>query len=129
MPHSVKVVPHGLSLRGGVAEQLEDSFNQLGLALAAAVLLIYVVLVWIFRSLIQPALLLVAIPFVLGFRRDVSAGQRIVVGVTLGIGFYLFDKVFGHLGLIYEMDPIFSSVFPASFALVLALIGLWRSAA
>lgn len=48
---------------GGVAEQLEDSFNQLGLALAAAVLLIYVVLVWIFRSLIQPALLLVAIPF------------------------------------------------------------------
>jgi lipopolysaccharide export system permease protein len=74
-------------------------------------------------------MLLVAIPFVLGFRRDVSAGQRIVVGVTLGIGFYLFDKVFGHLGLIYEMDPIFSSVFPASFALVLALIGLWRSAA
>lgn len=48
---------------GGSAEQLATSFNQLILALAAAILLIYVVLVWIFKSLIQPALLLIAIPF------------------------------------------------------------------
>ena len=72
-------------------------------------------------------MLLVAVPLVLDFRRDVTAGQRIVVGVTLGIGFYLFDKVFGHLGLIYEMNPLFSSAFPASLALTLALIGLWRT--
>jgi lipopolysaccharide export system permease protein len=45
----------------------------------------------------------------------------------LGIGFYLFDKVFGHLGLIYEMNPLFSSAFPASLALTLALLGLWRT--
>ena len=48
---------------GGAAEQLADSFNKLGLALIAAILLIYVVLVWIFKSLMQPALLLIAIPF------------------------------------------------------------------
>ena len=48
---------------GGSAEQLTTSFEQLLLALAAAVLLIYVVLVWIFKSLIQPAILLIAIPF------------------------------------------------------------------
>lgn len=48
---------------GGASQQLAESFSQLALALAAAVLLIYVVLVWIFRSLLQPALLLVAIPF------------------------------------------------------------------
>lgn len=82
----------------------------------------------IVNPVVTMVMLLVAIPFVLGFRRDVSAGQRIVVGVTLGIGFYLFDKVFGHLGLIYEMDPLFSAAFPASFALVLALAGLARSA-
>lgn len=82
----------------------------------------------IVNPVVTLVMLLVAIPFVLGFRRDVSAGQRIVVGVTLGIGFYLFDKVFGHLGLIYEMDPVFSATFPASFAFALALIGLWRSA-
>lgn len=82
----------------------------------------------IVNPVVTIVMLLVAVPFVLGFRRDISAGQRIVVGVTLGIGFYLFDKVFGHLGLIYNMDPLFSAVFPASFALVLALFGLLRSA-
>ncbi len=82
----------------------------------------------IVNPVVTIVMLLVAVPFVLGFRRDISAGQRIVVGVTLGIGFYLFDKVFGHLGLIYNMDPLFSAAFPASFALALALFGLLRSA-
>lgn len=48
---------------GGAAEQLADSFTKLLMALAAAILLIYVTLVWIMRSLLQPALLLVSIPF------------------------------------------------------------------
>lgn len=81
----------------------------------------------IVNPLVTLVMLLVAVPFVLDFRRDVTAGQRIVLGVTLGIGFYLFDKVFGHLGLIYEMNPVFSSGFPAVLALTLALIGIWRT--
>ncbi|MFO1419123.1 MAG: LPS export ABC transporter permease LptG [Methylotetracoccus sp.] len=78
----------------------------------------------IVNPLVTIVMMLVAMPLVLGFRRDVSAGQRIMLGATLGIGFYLFDKVFGHLGLIYEMDPLFSSAFPALFALAAALLGL-----
>lgn len=49
--------------QAGAAAQLDDVFSQLGLALAAAILLIYVVLVWIFKSLTQPLILLVSIPF------------------------------------------------------------------
>ncbi len=48
---------------GGVAEEIDKTFEQLALAMAAAVLLIYVVLVWLLKSLIQPLILLVAIPF------------------------------------------------------------------
>ncbi|NLZ98077.1 MAG: efflux RND transporter permease subunit, partial [Micrococcus sp.] len=48
---------------GGVAEEIDTTFEQLALAMAAAVLLIYVVLVWLLKSLIQPLVLLVAIPF------------------------------------------------------------------
>jgi lipopolysaccharide export system permease protein len=81
----------------------------------------------IVNPLVTIVMLLVAMPLVLGFRRDISAGQRIVLGVTLGIGFYLFDKVFGHLGLIYEMNPLFSAAFPATFALAAALVGLARN--
>lgn len=81
----------------------------------------------IVNPLVTLVMLLVAVPFVLDYRRDVSAGQRIVMGVTLGIGFYLFDKVFGHLGLIYDMNPVFSSAFPATLALGLALFAIWRT--
>lgn len=48
---------------GGAAEDIGDAFGQLGIAMLAAVLLTYVLLVWIFRSLVQPLVLLVSIPF------------------------------------------------------------------
>ena len=57
-------------------------------------------------------MLLVAVPFVLTIRRETSTGQRIVVGVTFGLGFYLFNRMFGHFGLIYEMNPIFAAAAP-----------------
>ena len=57
-------LPEGLQAEvGGVAEEIDTTFEQLALAMAAAVLLIYVVLVWLLKSLIQPLVLLVAIPF------------------------------------------------------------------
>lgn len=57
-------------------------------------------------------MLLVAVPFVMTIRRDTSLGQRIVLGVTIGLGFYLFDRIFGHFGLIYQMNPFFAASFP-----------------
>lgn len=87
----------------GASQQLADSFNQLGLALAAAVLLIYVVLVWIFRSLVQPALLLVAIPFaaigsflallITGTALDISAmiGLLMLTGIVVTNAVVLVD--------------------------------------
>ena len=71
-------------------------------------------------------MLLVAVPFVLTIRREVGMGQRIVVGVVIGLGFYLFDRMFNHFGLIYEMNPIFGAAFPTLLALAGALIGLAR---
>jgi lipopolysaccharide export system permease protein len=57
-------------------------------------------------------MLLVAVPFVMTIRRETSVGQRIVMGVTFGLGFYLFDSIFGHFGLIYQMNPILAASFP-----------------
>ena len=47
---------------GSSADQAE-SFSQLGLALLAAILIVYIVMVATFRSLLQPLLLLVSVPF------------------------------------------------------------------
>lgn len=48
---------------GGAASQQEETFRELGLALLAAVAAVYVVMVATFRSLLQPFVLLVSIPF------------------------------------------------------------------
>ncbi len=66
---------------GGVAEDQAESFQQLGLALLAAVLIVYVVMVATFRSLRQPLLLLVSIPFA----ATGAIGLQIVSGIPLGL--------------------------------------------
>ncbi len=57
-------LPDGVTWQmGGVTADIEETFTQLALAMAAAILLIYVVLVWLFKSLIQPVILMMSIPF------------------------------------------------------------------
>ncbi|MET1154588.1 efflux RND transporter permease subunit [Arthrobacter sp.] len=48
---------------GGAATQQAESFAQLGWALLAAVAIVYVIMVATFKSLVQPLILLVSIPF------------------------------------------------------------------
>jgi HAE1 family hydrophobic/amphiphilic exporter-1 len=48
---------------GGAATQQAESFQQLGLALLAAIAIVYVIMVATFKSLVQPLILLVSVPF------------------------------------------------------------------
>ena len=66
---------------GGVTSQQADSFKQLGLALLAAILIVYVVMVATFKSLRQPLLLLVSIPFA----ATGAIALQIISGVPLGV--------------------------------------------
>jgi HAE1 family hydrophobic/amphiphilic exporter-1 len=66
---------------GGVAKDQIESFQQLGLALLAAILIVYVVMVATFRSLRQPLLLLVSIPFA----ATGAIALQIISGIPLGI--------------------------------------------
>jgi HAE1 family hydrophobic/amphiphilic exporter-1 len=66
---------------GGVTADQAEAFGQLGLALLVAILVVYVVMVATFRSLLQPLLLLISIPFA-------ATGAillQIVTGVPLGV--------------------------------------------
>ncbi|MHC5797870.1 efflux RND transporter permease subunit [Lacisediminihabitans sp. FW035] len=66
---------------GGVTTQQSDSFGQLGLALLAAILIVYVVMVATFKSLRQPLLLLVSIPFA----ATGAIALQVISGVPLGV--------------------------------------------
>ncbi|NOT83184.1 MAG: LPS export ABC transporter permease LptG [Methylococcaceae bacterium] len=69
-------------------------------------------------------MLLVSAPFVIGIKRGVSVGARIMVGVLIGMGFNVFDKIAGHLGLVYDLNPALMAVLPSALVLSISLIAI-----
>ncbi|GAA3933044.1 efflux RND transporter permease subunit [Microbacterium soli] len=84
---------------GGVAEQQADAFSQLGLAMLAAILIVYVVMVATFKSLRQPLLLLVSVPFaatgaiLLQIITGVPLGVASLIGVLMLIGIVVTNAI------------------------------------
>ncbi|GAA3612611.1 efflux RND transporter permease subunit [Nonomuraea rosea] len=66
---------------GGVSADQSEAFGSLGLALVAAIALVFFVMVATFRSLIQPLLLLVSIPFA----ATGAIGLLLITGTSLGL--------------------------------------------
>lgn len=71
-------------------------------------------------------MLFVTLPLVLNTQVRTGVGQRIVVGTVIGLGFNLFDKLFSHLALIYDLHPFFAAVFPAGIFFTAAWLGFRR---
>ncbi|MEU9864572.1 efflux RND transporter permease subunit [Streptomyces sp. NPDC047971] len=66
---------------GGVSEDQSEAFVNLGLAMLAAIAIVFMLLVATFRSLIQPLILLVSIPFA----ATGAIGLLIVTGTAMGV--------------------------------------------
>lgn len=93
-------VPPGASLEvGGVAADQEDAFADLGLALLIAIVIVYVVMVATFRSLLQPLILLVSVPFaatgaLLGLLlTGTPLGVPALIGVLMLIGVVVTNAI------------------------------------
>jgi HAE1 family hydrophobic/amphiphilic exporter-1 len=90
---------------GGLSAQQAESFGQLGLALLAGILLVFVVMVATFRSIRQPLILLVSIPFaatgalsmllITNTSLDISAiiGMLLLVGIVVTNAIVLIDLI------------------------------------
>lgn len=84
---------------GGVTTQQGDSFAQLGIALLAAILIVYVVMVATFKSLRQPLLLLISVPFaatgalVLQVISGIPLGVASIIGVLMLIGIVVTNAI------------------------------------
>ncbi|WP_424937444.1 MULTISPECIES: efflux RND transporter permease subunit [Bacteria] len=75
-------LPAGVTLdEGGAAAEQAQSFGELGVAMLAAIALVYIVLVATFRSLMQPLLLLVSVPLA----ATGAIGGLLLTGTPLGI--------------------------------------------
>ncbi|MFT4232008.1 MAG: efflux RND transporter permease subunit [Leucobacter sp.] len=84
---------------GGVMSQQTEAFQQLGIALLAAILIVYVVMVATFRSLLQPLLLLVSVPFaatgaiLLLIVTGIPLGVASLIGVLMLVGIVVTNAI------------------------------------
>ncbi|MGW1543591.1 efflux RND transporter permease subunit [Streptomyces sp. NPDC002309] len=75
-------LPEGATAQiGGVSEDQDDAFANLGLAMLAAIAIVFMLLVATFRSLVQPLILLVSIPFA----ATGAIGLLLVTGTPMGV--------------------------------------------
>jgi lipopolysaccharide export system permease protein len=58
-------------------------------------------------------MLLIAMPFVFGPLRSVGVGQRLLVGILLGLGFHLFNQALNYTVLGYGLNPLISALLPS----------------
>ncbi|SNT00971.1 hydrophobic/amphiphilic exporter-1, HAE1 family [Streptosporangium subroseum] len=66
---------------GGVSAQQDEAFGQLGLAMLAAIAIVFMIMVAAFRSFAQPLILLVSVPFA----ATGAIGLLLITGTPLGI--------------------------------------------
>ncbi|MFC7678633.1 efflux RND transporter permease subunit [Paenibacillus sp. GCM10028914] len=99
-------LPEGISVSfGGVTEQINETFGQLGLAMLAAIAIVYFVLVVTFGGALAPFAILFSLPFIVigaivallitGETLNVSAlmGVLMLIGIVVTNAIVLIDRV------------------------------------
>ncbi|MDH2430570.1 efflux RND transporter permease subunit [Sphaerisporangium sp. TRM90804] len=93
-------LPAGVSYSiGGVSADQDEAFGQLGLAMLAAIAIVFMIMVATFRSFVQPLILLVSIPFAatgaIGLLRltDTPLGVPAMIGMLMLIGIVVTNAI------------------------------------
>ncbi len=73
-------------------------------------------------------MLMLSLPFVFASQRSGGAGQKIFIGIMLGIVYVLVNKLLTQLALANGMSPLVSAALPLICFLVVAILGIQRSA-
>lgn len=78
------------------------------------------------NPLVTFIMLLVSAPFVIGIKRGISAGGRMLIGVVIGMGFNIIDSIASQLGLIYDLNPPLVAFTPSLIMLSIAIYAIRR---
>ena len=71
-------------------------------------------------------MLILAMPFLFNSQRGGGAGQRVFIGIVVGIAFFLLNRVLNELGIVYGISPFISAFLPLSIFLLISLFILRR---
>lgn len=79
----------------------------------------------LWRKVIAPitvmAMVLFAVPFVFGPTRGGGAGQQLLIGVLVGVGFHLLNEVSANLGALYGWPPPVAAGLPTAALMTFAI--------
>lgn len=75
------------------------------------------------RKIFQPVsvgvMMLLALSFIFGSLRSVTAGARIVTGICFGFLFYVVNEIFGQMSVVYNMPAVFGALMPSLLFIVM----------
>ena len=69
---------------------------------------------------------LLAVPFVFGSQRAAGAGARLLLGVLLGVGYYLASNTLASSGTVYGINPVLTAFLPTLVLAVLTVLLMQR---
>ena len=86
-------------------------------------------LAW-YQKLVAPAshlvMLFIALPFVFGPLRHAAFGQRLFIGMVLGLAFFLANRAMGGIGLVYGLPPVVAATLPTLVFFAGGMVALAR---
>lgn len=71
-------------------------------------------------------MLMLSLPFVFASQRGGSVGQKMFIGILLGIGYFLLNRLVTHVGLANGLSPAVSTLIPLILFGLIAFLGVLR---
>jgi lipopolysaccharide export system permease protein len=89
----------------------------------------YEIAYWTRLSSIASAFLMtvLALPFVFGGLRSAGTGARLLVGLVIGLSYYVIGEVLVRGGQVYDLDPLVVAWAPSGMLLLATLVALNRA--
>jgi lipopolysaccharide export system permease protein len=69
---------------------------------------------------------MLALPFVLGSLRSAGAGARMVIGLVIGLGYYVLGELSANTGQVFALDPVVAAWAPSSVLLIITMLAVVR---
>jgi lipopolysaccharide export system permease protein len=67
-----------------------------------------------------------ALPFVLGSLRSTGAGARMIVGLVIGLAYYVLGELSANTGEVFGLDPVVAAWAPSGLLLIVTALALIR---
>ena len=80
-----------------------------------------------FTPLTSVGMLMISVPLVLtSTARSGGTGQRILIGIMIGVAFYVLNRVINQMGIIYGITPVISAGLPSLLVIAASMVLIRR---